>query len=37
MIDVKADKVTQLPPIEEMASINRDIRGLAKSEFGLNI
>ena len=36
-IDVKADKATQLLPIEEMASINRDIRGLAISEFGLNI
>jgi hypothetical protein len=36
-IDVKADKVTQLLPIEKMASINRDIRGLAVSEFGLNI
>ena len=36
-IDVKADKVTQLLPIEKLASINRDIRGLAISEFGLNI
>jgi hypothetical protein len=34
-IDVKADKGTQLLPIEEMASINRDVRGLASSEFGL--
>jgi len=36
-IDVKADKVIQLLPIEKMASINRDIRGLAVSEFGLKI
>lgn len=36
-IDVKADRVTQLLSIEEMASINRDIRGLANSEFGLGI
>jgi hypothetical protein len=36
-IDVKADKVAELLPIEEMASINRGIRGLANSEFGLGI
>ncbi|MPZ06038.1 MAG: hypothetical protein GEU26_06405 [Nitrososphaeraceae archaeon] len=36
-IDVRADKVTQLLPIVELASINRDIRGLAVSEFGMNI
>jgi hypothetical protein len=36
-IDVKADKVTQLLPIQKLVSINRDIRGLAISEFGLNI
>jgi hypothetical protein len=34
-IDVKADEVAQLLPIEEMASINRGIRGLVASEFGL--
>ncbi len=34
-IDVKADEVAHLLPIEEMASINRDIRGLVTSEFGL--
>jgi hypothetical protein len=34
-IDVKSDRVTQLLSIEEMASINRDIRGLVTSEFGL--
>jgi len=36
-VDVKADKGTNLLPIEEIASINRNIRGLADSEFGLNI
>lgn len=36
-IDVKADKVAHLFPIQEMASINRGIRGLATSEFGLEI
>ena len=34
-IDAKADRVTQLISIEEMASINRDIRGLVTSELGL--
>jgi hypothetical protein len=34
-IDAKADRVTQLLSIEEIASINRDIRGLVTSEFGL--
>lgn len=36
-IDAKSDRVTQLLSIEEMASINRDIRGLVTSEFGLEI
>lgn len=36
-IDVQTDNVTQLLPIEKMASINRNIRGLADKEFGLNI
>jgi hypothetical protein len=36
-IDVKSDRVTQLLSVEEMASVNRDIRGLANSEFGLVI
>jgi hypothetical protein len=36
-IDVKADKAIQLLPIEKIDSINKDIRGLAASEFGLNI
>ena len=36
-IDVKADRTINLLPIEEIASINKDIRGLAISEFGLNI
>jgi hypothetical protein len=34
-IDAKADRVKQLLSIEEMASINRDIRGLVTSELGL--
>jgi hypothetical protein len=33
-IDVKSDRVTQLLSIVEMASINRDTRGLVTSEFG---
>ena len=36
-IDAKADRVTQLLSIEEMASINKDIRGLVTSELGLGI